>query len=281
MAAGELHSAVVAAVEASGKAWQAIPVICIGTTMADNGEQLADQLGKHLKQLLPPGPEVVVQSSAAVALSSGTGGPLVGCVLMAGLETSKAFGTMADRRSAAASGWGPVFMDGGCAYDLGVRALGAVSRAHDGRGADTLLVNAIKQQLGAQQAEDLIRWARNHASIPERVSGVASLAGVVLDCAARGDPVCDAILKHAVGELMRSAKAVAVKLGLDRARQPFSLVLAGSMLVEGTLYTQYLLEVLKEGLPTADIVYPRCDQAEAAAWLACWLLNPQQHIARR
>lgn len=100
---------------------------------------------------------MVVQSSAAVALSSGTGGPLVGCVLMAGLETSKAFGTMADRRSAAASGWGPVFMDGGCAYDLGVRALGAVSRAHDGRGADTLLVNAIKQQLGAQQAEDLIR----------------------------------------------------------------------------------------------------------------------------
>lgn len=57
---------------------------------------------------------------------------------------------------------------------------------------------------------------------------MASLAGVVLDCAARGDPVCDAILKHAVGELMRSAKAVAVKLGLDRARQPFSLVLAGA-----------------------------------------------------
>lgn len=64
---------------------------------------------------------------------------------------------------------------------------------------------------------------------------------------------------------------------------PCPLVCAspGSMLVEGTLYTQYLLEVLKEGLPTADIVYPRCDQAEAAAWLACWLLNPQQHIARR
>lgn len=43
---------------------------------------------------------------------------------------------------------------------------------------------------------------------------------------------------------------------------------AGGLLSEGCLYTQYLLEVLKEACPSADICYPAVEPAEAAAWLA-------------
>jgi N-acetylglucosamine kinase-like BadF-type ATPase len=43
--------------------------------------------------------------------------------------------------SAKAAGWGPAFMDGGSAYDLANRALSAMCKAHDGRGATTLLVD--------------------------------------------------------------------------------------------------------------------------------------------
>ncbi|EFJ49286.1 hypothetical protein VOLCADRAFT_90059 [Volvox carteri f. nagariensis] len=269
-AAMELHSALNAlialiATQPASNPWQSIKAVCIGTTAADLGEESESNIRSA----------VLVYNSAAIALVSGTGGPLLGCVLVAGVDSSRAYGAVADRRTAAASGWGPVFSDGGCAYDVGLRALSAVSRAQDGRGADTLLVNAVYRHLGAQRAEDLIRWARSHQSIHQRVSGVASLARLVLDCASRGDSVADALLRHAVGELLRAIKAVVAKLGLDRSRQPFSLVLAGPMLSDGTLFMQYLLEVLKDGVPTADVIYPLGDGAEAAAWLALWLLNPQ------
>ncbi|KAG2493812.1 hypothetical protein HYH03_008031 [Edaphochlamys debaryana] len=257
--------------------WAGVIAICVATTAVDlGGEEAEAALRAAFRTRLPDAVKVLVYNSGAAALASGTGGPLLGCALVAGIESSRAYGAMSDRRTAAASGWGPVFSDGGCAYDLGMRALSAVSRAQDGRGADTLLVNAVCRHLGVQRTEELIRWARNHATIPARVSGVAGLAGVVLDCASRGDTVADALLRHATGELLRAAKAVATKLGLDRSRQPFNLVLTGPMLKDGTLFMQYLLEVLKDGLPNADVIYPQGDGAEAAAWLALYLLDPQR-----
>ncbi|GIL76144.1 hypothetical protein Vretimale_5717 [Volvox reticuliferus] len=279
-AAIELHSALNAlfaltASQPTANLWQSIEAVCIGTTAADLGEESESNIRTAVRRLLPSSVQVLVYNSAAIALVSGTGGPLLGCVLVAGIDSSRAYGAVADRRTAAASGWGPVFSDGGCAYDIGLRVLSAISRAQDGRGADTLLVNAVYRHLGAQRAEDLIRWARSHQSIHQRVSGVASLARLVLDCASRGDSVADALLRHAVGELLRAIKAVVAKLGLDRSRQPFNLVLAGPMLSDGTLFMQYLLEALKDGVPTADVIYPLGDAAEAAAWLALWLLNPR------
>ncbi|KXZ48376.1 hypothetical protein GPECTOR_28g783 [Gonium pectorale] len=222
--------------------------------------------------------QVLVYNSSAIALVSGTGGPLLGCVLVAGTDSSRAYGAVADRRTASASGLGPAFSDGGSAYDLGLRALSAVSRAQDGRGADTLLVNAVYRHLGLQRKEDLIRWALGQHTVPARVAGVAGLARVVLDCASRGDPVAEALLRHAVGELLRSVKAVATRLGLDRSRQPFHLVLAGPMLAESSLFVQFLLEVLRDGVPGADVLYPLGHPAEAAGWLALWLLDPQRRM---
>lgn len=72
------------------------------------------------------------------------------------------------------------------------------------------------------------RWAAGH-DLAQRVAEVSGLAGVVIDVASRGDAVADTILKHGVGELFRSAKAVSTKLGLERSRQPYKLVLAGAV----------------------------------------------------
>lgn len=57
---------------------------------------------------------------------------------------------------------------------------------------------------------------------------IAALAPIVIECAAQGDAVADTILKHGVGELFRSVKAVTTKLDLERSGQPFRLVLAGT-----------------------------------------------------
>ncbi|PNW70457.1 hypothetical protein CHLRE_17g720528v5 [Chlamydomonas reinhardtii] len=275
-AAKSLAGALSTVGQACDDPWLSISVLCVGTTALDHGGSEAEDAFKAaVQRLLPPSLQLLVYHSAAIALASGTGGPLTGCVLLVGQDTSRAFGAVPDRRTASSSGWGPVFSDSGCAYDVGMRALAALSRAQDGRGADTLLVSAVYRELGVQRAEDLIRWARSHSSIPSRVAGVASLAPVVLECAARGDTVADALVRHAVGELLRAVKSVAGRLGLDRSRLPFNLVLAGPMLSDGSVFMQYLLDVLKDGLPTADVIYPQADGAEAAAWLALWLLNPQ------
>lgn len=59
-----------------------------------------------------PASEIVVCSDAVVALASGTGGVLHGCVVLADVNTV-AFGILNGQTQARAGGWGPMFMDGG------------------------------------------------------------------------------------------------------------------------------------------------------------------------
>jgi N-acetylglucosamine kinase-like BadF-type ATPase len=92
-------------------------------------------------------------------------------------------------------------MDGGCAYDIGSRALLAAHKAHDSRGAATTLTRTFLRRLRLPRVEDLVRWAYHPAEGQhERICG---LARVVADCAAAGDAVADTILRHGVGELLK------------------------------------------------------------------------------
>lgn len=149
------------------------------------------------------------------------------------------------------------------AYDTGLRALGAISKAHDGRGARTALTTAMTSHLRIQRPEDLVRWAYAEApSAADLRTRIASLAPVVVGCASTGDAVADTILRHGVGELYRSVAAVAASLGLNAPaaaspasggarqrqlpqRRAFPLVLAGSMLAQGSLLAQYLIETIR------------------------------------
>lgn len=238
-----------------------IVCLCIGTAGVESTEDVTS-LQTAFKADLPHA-DILIYTDAVTALASGTGGVLHGCVLIAGTGTV-AFGMVEGRLQARASGWGPAFMDGGSGHDLGSRALAAVSKSYDHRGAATSLVDALLKHLHLDKPQDLIRWVYAE----EGVGRIAGLAPLVVECAVQGDAVADTILKHGVGELFRSVKAVATQLGLERTGMPFRLVLAGGLLTEGCLYTQYLLEVLKENIPTADICYPAVEPAEAATWLA-------------
>ncbi|GFH19368.1 BcrAD_BadFG domain-containing protein, partial [Haematococcus lacustris] len=59
---------------------------------------------------------------------------------------------------------------------------------------------------------------------------------------AQGDTVSEAILRHGVGELLRSVKSVVSKLQLEECQQPYQVVLTGGLMVKGSLYTQYVHE---------------------------------------
>lgn len=94
------------------------------------------------------------------------------------------------------------------------------------------------------------RWYRNRWAYeaPSDISRIASIAPVVVECAMANDAVAETILRHGVGELFRAVKTVTNRLGLDTGPLPvpFKLVLAGRMLEEGSLYAQFLIEVIRD-----------------------------------
>jgi N-acetylglucosamine kinase-like BadF-type ATPase len=90
---------------------------------------------------------------------------------------------------------------GGSAFDLGTRALLAVQKAHDGRGAPTALSRALLRRLGLGRPEELVAWAYSPGG--DRAARVAGLAPAVVECAVAGDAVAETIIRHGVGELAR------------------------------------------------------------------------------
>jgi glucosamine kinase len=83
-----------------------------------------------------------------------------GIVLIAGTG-SVAWGRGPDGRVARAGGWGALLGDEGSGYALGLGALRAVLRAHDGRARPTTLTGAVLRETGLNEAAELVRWAES------------------------------------------------------------------------------------------------------------------------
>ncbi|GBF93889.1 hypothetical protein Rsub_06888 [Raphidocelis subcapitata] len=260
-AADALWAVVDAALAEAGRAYADVAAACACVAVRDAGADLADVQGALSKRL--QGAVVVAQPDAAAALAAATNGVLQGAAVVADLHSEAV--AFAGGRMHRASGWGPAFLEGGSALDLGTRALLAANKTHDGRGAPTALLHALLRRLSLPRPEELVRWAY----FPEegREARISQLAGTVLDCALGGDVVADAVLRHCCGELVSSCKAAAsaVRLGSDK---PFTVVLAGSLLQDGGLYAQYLAEGIEWALPGARLTYPQIEPSEGAALLA-------------
>ncbi|GBG00604.1 hypothetical protein Rsub_13345 [Raphidocelis subcapitata] len=162
-------------------------------------------------------------------------------------------------------------MDGGSAYDLGARALLAVHKAHDGRGAPTALTRALLRRLALSRPEELVAWAYRPGGY--RAARVAELARTVVECALAGDAVAETIIRHGVGELARSCTAAAAAVGLGA--EPFKVVLAGHLLQEGGLYGQYAAESIRAEMPYAGVTFLSEEPAMGAALLARRLATAQ------
>lgn len=120
-----------------------------------------------------------------------------------------------------AGGYGWQMGDEGSGYGIGRAALGAVSRAQDGRSPATKLTLRVMAAAKARTFDELITWAT--VATP---ADVASLAPGVIDMASHGDPVAQGILDYAVRELVALATALAPNVG----PAPASVALAGGLL---------------------------------------------------
>jgi len=183
---------------------------------------------------------VQVTTDIEIALEGALGeGP--GIVLSAGT------GSIAIARDAAgqmhrAGGYGWQMGDEGSGYAIGRAALGAVSRAADGRGAETNLSTRLLEATRSPDFDSLVRWTAT-AGPPE----VAALAPHVLAEAAGGDPVARAIVHYAAEEL------AGLVLHLRRRHQLESAIVAlsGGLLTDATLREPLEARLRKDGVEPA------------------------------
>jgi glucosamine kinase len=135
-------------------------------------------------------------------------------------------------------GYGWQMGDEGSGYAIGRAALGAVSRAFDGRSPRTALSQRVLDATRSDGFDALVRWAAG-ASPAE----VAALAPHVLDVAADGDPLAQGIADYAAREL--SQLALCLVPGMAVA-PPVGVALTGGLLSGDQPLRRRVLEKLGE-----------------------------------
>ncbi|MDZ7799544.1 MAG: BadF/BadG/BcrA/BcrD ATPase family protein [Trueperaceae bacterium] len=148
-----------------------------------------------------------VHHDAYVALEGGLAGA-AGILVVAGTG-SNCFGRDAAGAEARCGNWGPILGDEGSGHWLGLQAIRATARAHDGRGRPGPLSEAVLAWLDLHDPEELLR--RMHVNGPRRAD-IAAFAPTLLRLAAEGEPVARDILARGCDELARSLQVVAETL---------------------------------------------------------------------
>jgi N-acetylglucosamine kinase-like BadF-type ATPase len=179
---------------------------------------------------------VVVGTDIEIALTAAfDSGP--GIVVSAGTG-SVAVGRDRAGREHRIGGYGWQMGDEGSGYAIGRAALGAVSRAADGRSPRTALSERVLTASRSENFDGLVRWAAG-ASPPE----VASLAPHVLEVAAQGDPLAQGILDYAAREL---GQLVICLLPVLELEPPIGVALTGGLLSSDGPLRRSVLAKLRE-----------------------------------
>lgn len=203
-------------------------------------------------------PQAVVQvtTDIEIALEAAVGAG-EGIVLIAGTG-SVACGRNAAGQTARAGGWGPWIGDEGSAFDIGRRAIRAVTRARDGLGPPTLLVDRVLGPVECPNWDALIeRIARNPDDVFPRIFPL------VVEVADAGDAPAREILLEAGVALSELARVVIEALGLGN--RTFLLAKAGGVFGRSAILDQDVDAHLARIAPKARIESLRTAPALAAA----------------
>lgn len=164
----------------------------------------------HIRELGYPTEKIVVEHDAVTAFYAVTWGR-PGVAVIAGTGAI-AFGMNKYGHKARSSGWGWIIGDEGSASWIALQALNAASRAYDGRGCYTSLVDRIKTFYGADDLLDIVTYI--YRMKPFDISRIAAIAMLVDAEAEKGDAVAREIMERAGLELALSAHNVAQKLNM-------------------------------------------------------------------
>jgi glucosamine kinase len=205
--------------------------------------------------------EVTTDVELALAAAFETG---PGIVVSAGTG-SIAVGRDADGTRRRIGGYGWQMGDEGSGYAMGRAALGAVSRAHDGRSPLTALTGRVLAATRCPDFDALVRWAASASP-----SEMASLAPHVLEVAVAGDPLAQGIVDYAARELSQLAICLRPHLTAD---EPIGVALTGGLLSEDRPLRRQVLARLAEE-PGLRPVNATVDAVVGALRLAARVLSP-------
>jgi glucosamine kinase len=202
-------------------------------------------------------PTVLVSTDIEIALAAVfDDGP--GIVVSAGTGSVAVGRDRAGKRHRI-GGYGWQMGDEGSGYAIGRAALGAVSRAVDGRSPRTALSERVLAATRSENFDALVRWAAG-ASPAE----VASLAPHVLDVAAHGDPLAQGICDYAARELTQLAVCLVPGMDLE---PPVGVAVTGGLLsADGPLRRSVLTKLGED--PSLAPMETRVDAVEGAIRLA-------------
>lgn len=161
--------------------------------------------------------------SPGIVINSGTG--------------SIALGRDAEGKTHRTGGFGWQMGDEGSGYGIGKAAMGAVSRAHDGRGPSTKLTLRAMAAAKANNFDQFVSWGTTATP-----ADVAALAPGVIEMAQLGDQVAQGIVDYAVRELVLLVTALQPRCG----GSPNSVALAGGLLASDGLLRPAVIAKLKE-----------------------------------
>ena len=167
-----------------------------------------DPIVRGLAEMQQLGPEHIgIDHDLRIAHAGALAGE-PGIVLVVGTG-SAGYGRNSAGETYQAGGWGAVLDDVGSGYWLALHACQAVLRAHDGRGAATLLTQEVLGFLGIKAPPEIVGLISS--GTVDRAQ-LATLAPRVLATAAAGDATAQEIVAKGALELALIARAIASKL---------------------------------------------------------------------
>jgi len=219
------------------------------------------RLRQELLAGLPPSyGDAAIVSDAASALAGATG-LRPGVVVIAGTG-SIAYGVNQAGEHARAGGWGWRLGDEGSGYTIGLSAIMAALRAHDGRAPETALAGKIMGGLGLGSVEEIIDWVYASGREPK---DIAYLVPLVREAEAEGDEAARLVMAGAGAELGLVAGAVIRRLGLGGE---FPVSLNGGVFKQPSVYIMAFEEAVRREAPDCALIKPRMPPVLGSALLA-------------
>lgn len=160
-------------------------------------------------------------------------------------------------------GWGPVYGDEGSAYRIGQTALRVAAKAFDGRGPQTMLVNALLSALKLRDFRETLGRVYVQKMEPRQI---AALSQVAHDVAEAGDEAAQAIFVQAGEELAEAVLAAIKKLDLLESAPLVSY--QGRVFEACSLVRERFTEVLNRTISAVTITAPQFEPVIGALLIA-------------
>lgn len=225
-----------------------------------------EELIAELAADLAPSASVSAPGEDLAALMGGLVGPS-GLVLCAGTGSRCAYVPGDGEEHIIAGAWGSLFGDEGSGYDIGRRALQAVTLEWDGRGPVTALTRLLTARWELAHPKDVVHRVYGPPAGAWR-SRIASVCPLVGEAALSGDLVALGVLREAAEGQSRMVVTVARRAGLlgggDGAIQ---VLVSGGVFRLGRLILEPLEDFLAEH-GQFELVLPQLPPVAGAMLLA-------------